>query len=318
MVVALRPVLIAGVPRSGSSWVGRTLGRAPGVAYVHEPDNEKRDPFALKAKAKLGRFPVLAADDDAADYERLWQGAFAGGVVSEDARHRSALSRFTQLTKEELEAAASGEARGPGVRLAAAAALPRTAGPEPARAIVKSVHAPLALPWIRRRFDLDLVVVERHPLNVLASMFDLDMPDRDRRLDGSLRVIHDYAERWGVTPPGAAASPLQRAAWQAGLLQSALAEERGVARTVSHEALCTDPVASFRSIFEGLSLAWSDDVEEHLRSSDRPGGGYKTQRVAADQPERWKRRFGRDEVEVVRDVLMPFPLPGWPRDGSAP
>lgn len=306
------------MPRSGSSWIGRTLGRSPGVAYVHEPDNEKRDPFALRAKAGLGRFPALRPGDEAAEYHRLWAGAFAGGVVTGDARHRAALSHFSGLTKEELEAAASGEARGPRVRLAAAAALPRERDPEATRVIVKSVHAPLALPWIRSRFDVDVVVVQRHPLNVLASMLDLDMPDRDRRLDRSLRVMHDYAAPWDVPPPAAGAPALEREAWQVGLLQSALAAETGVTLTIAHETLCIDPEAAFRSCFERLSLAWSDDVADNLRESDRPGRGYENRRVAAEQPERWKRRFDDHDVAVVRAVLEPFPLPGWPRDGSAP
>ena len=302
------------MPRSGSSWIGRALGRADGVAYVHEPDNEKRDPFAAKAKAALGRFPVLAPEDDAPAYELLWRGAFAGGAASEDERHRAALEGFSKLTKEDLEVAVSG--RSDAVRAAAATALPRVAAP--GRPIVKSVHAALALPWIRARFDVDVIVVRRHPLNVLASMFDLDMPDRDRGLDRLPRVVRDYATRWGVDPPAPGATPLERAAWQVGLLQSALVEERDVTTTVVHEDVCLDPAEAFRALFETLGLRWTDAVREHVRASDRPGSGYKTARVAAEQPERWRRRFDDGEVAVVRAVLAAFPLPGWPHDGSLP
>ena len=302
------------MPRSGSSWIGRTLGQAGGVAYVHEPDNEKRDPFAAKAKAALGRFPVLAPEDDAPDYELLWRGAFSGGAVSDDERHRAALEGLSKLTKEELEAAVSG--RSDTVRAAAATALPRAAAP--GRPIVKSVHAALALPWIRASFEVDVIVVRRHPLNVLASMFDLDMPDRDRGLDRLPRVVRDYTARWGVDPPGPNATPLERAAWQVGLLQSALVEARSVTTTVVHEDVCLDPAEAFRALFETLGLRWTDAIREHVRASDRPGAGYKTARVAAEQPGRWRRRFDDDDVTVVRGVLARFPLAGWPHDGSLP
>lgn len=70
-----RPVLIAGAPRTGTSWVGQALSFAQDSCFVNEPDNENEDPFALKAKLSLGRFPVLAPGDAAPPaYERLWDG----------------------------------------------------------------------------------------------------------------------------------------------------------------------------------------------------------------------------------------------------
>ena len=32
-------VLVAGLPRSGTTWVGEVLGRTAGARYLHEPDN---------------------------------------------------------------------------------------------------------------------------------------------------------------------------------------------------------------------------------------------------------------------------------------
>ena len=47
-------VLIVGVARSGTTWVGQTLGRTQGVHYVHEPDGD-HDAFAFRAVARLCR-----------------------------------------------------------------------------------------------------------------------------------------------------------------------------------------------------------------------------------------------------------------------
>ena len=33
------PILIAGAPRSGTSWLAKTIDSHPGVLYRHEPDN---------------------------------------------------------------------------------------------------------------------------------------------------------------------------------------------------------------------------------------------------------------------------------------
>ena len=36
-----RPILVTGAHRSGTTWVGKMLALAPGVAYVHEPFSPK-------------------------------------------------------------------------------------------------------------------------------------------------------------------------------------------------------------------------------------------------------------------------------------
>src|SRR5680860_595121 len=74
----MEPLLIVGVPRSGTTWTGRVLGHTEGVAYVNEPDGF-RDPFAFGVMVARGENPILAAGDAAADCERLWSGAFGGG-----------------------------------------------------------------------------------------------------------------------------------------------------------------------------------------------------------------------------------------------
>ena len=75
-----RRVLVAGIPRSGTTWVGRVLGQADGSCYVHEPDNHLVRPEAWWAKRELGAYPRLHPGPPAADYERLFRVAFAGGA----------------------------------------------------------------------------------------------------------------------------------------------------------------------------------------------------------------------------------------------
>ena len=45
-------VLVAGLPRSGTTWVGEVLGRTAGARYLHEPDNH----LDLGGKAYLEQF----------------------------------------------------------------------------------------------------------------------------------------------------------------------------------------------------------------------------------------------------------------------
>src|SRR5439155_939180 len=78
-------VLVAGLPRSGTTWVGEVLGRCAGTRYLHEPDNHLLRPEAWWAKRALGPYPELRPGTDvdsagAGDYERLWALAFPRGA----------------------------------------------------------------------------------------------------------------------------------------------------------------------------------------------------------------------------------------------
>src|SRR6478609_7196868 len=72
-------ILLAGVPRSGTSWTGRALGATPATRYVDEPDGF-RDAFAFKVMMRFGENAHLEPGAVAPDYRRLWAGAFAGGL----------------------------------------------------------------------------------------------------------------------------------------------------------------------------------------------------------------------------------------------
>src|SRR5215471_6572850 len=89
-------ILLAGAPRSGTTWVGQALGCCRDVRYVDEPDGF-RTAFAFRVMLGVGENPRLVPGEAAPEYERLWAGAFAGGQpapgplawVAERAYHRA-------------------------------------------------------------------------------------------------------------------------------------------------------------------------------------------------------------------------------------
>lgn len=346
-----RPVLVVGLPRSGTTWVARVLGTAPGAVVVEEPDNEKTSPAAVAAKRRLGRFPVLDVGGGAGRvpgtslqrYAALWAWALAGAPA--DARLRRAQRLLMGADFDALEARVSRGARHP--RILAAAWLGRslpspreagtatpvspmpggaaTAGGSPGvgkvglragdaavRVVAKTVHGVLAAEWLVQRFDVDVVVVFRHPANVVASWLRMRLPDRDRRLDRVPAVQEGLVHPLGLPAPGDTA--LARVCWQAGLLTTAL--EVAVARhpewhVVVHEELCRHPAGGFRPLFDAVGLQWGPATDARLAEDDRPGHEYATQRVAAELPEAWRSRLRPDELDAVRRVLPTFPLQRW-------
>lgn len=311
-------VLVAGIPRSGTTWVGRGLGLAEGSAYLHEPDNDLGHPFAMRAKRALGRFPLLAPDEAAPGYERLWREAFEGGrggVRVRRLRNRAARAIGRTVPRTELQAALAspGSRRPARVTAMSLLAVPASAGGG-RDVVAKSVHAPLALEWIDRRWRPAMVIVLRSPLNVLASLLELGLPDRDRRLDEREDVREQLVRPLGLRLPPPGASDVARAAWQVALLTVAV--EDAASRNpdwivAAHEDLCVDPRASFRELCDRTGLRWSEAVEAYVDESNRPGTGFSTNRVSSAQPERWRQRLTVDQVDEIRAVLKGFPLARW-------
>jgi hypothetical protein len=301
-------VLIAGVPRSGTTWVGQALGHTDGAVYVNEPDGD-HDPFAFRARLGHLVAPVLRTGDTATEWERLWAGAFAGGRYAGTPRDRAARAIYARTPVDQRWEAWLGGRQSVALQLAARLAVPRVAAPAADHVVVKSVRSELAVEWIVDRFQPRVLVVERHPFNVLASWIDLDFV-RDRR---EAESVAGYArDHFGVDPPGPADSQLVYQAFYFGVLAAGLRE--ATARhpewtTMSHEALCVDSQVRFAALAHELGLEWGDPAKEFLDASNEDGAGYATSRRTEAQPERWRERLRPEQIATIRETLARFPFP---------
>lgn len=281
------PVILAGLPRSGTTWLAEVLATARGVQYIHEPFNITHRPAA---RPHYLTYATARHADPA--FEAYAREAFSGRVKP---------------------------VKGSGPRGKAHPAW------WPTRLVVKDVHTPLALEWVDRHVSPQVVIATRHPCAVASSWLrlrrqlpkDFHWQDMELHLqpllaqpalvegDGPLAPFRDvlrsaetYLERFGAYW-GACYHVIlrQRAAHPAWTL-------------VPHEALCVDPDGEFRRVFERLHLRWSPATTAHLAAStttasDRP---YVAQRVSAEEPDKWRRELTEVEVEEVRRFVRPYKL----------
>jgi len=338
-------VLVVGVPRSGTTWVGRALGSMPGVAYVNEPDDEVGGGFepgeerrvlgsALRAKRNLSRFPALSPEEAAPEYERLWNAAF---TIPERRSPPTDLAR--RARRRAWRAVVNGRTgrhqidewlvarRWPRSALLRAGlaclAVPRTPSSGSRHVVAKSICCQFSMEWIQTRWHPRVLVVRRHPLNVLASWRDLGwLDERASRLHGytlheSSTVRNLVGPSMGVPPLPPGATPLAQAVWHIGLLSTVL--EDGVRRNpawvvTTHEHLCTDPSTRLSEVSSALSLPWGEAGHRYLERSNRPGSGGELRRVASQQADSWRRRLTPDQVEEANDMLGRFPIDAWNLD----
>jgi hypothetical protein len=318
---AVQRVLVVGVPRSGTTWVGNVLARSASATYLGEPDNHLRFAFALRAKLRAGerQYPALnleREDGRQHDLRLLWESAFSEeprrGVA--ELRGRSA-NRLVELAGGMRVLRAFEGARRKSPVLTAAVALAR---PERPRAsapslVVKSVYAPLYAEWVQMRGEVRVVAVLRHPRNVVSSWVELGWmnpagPDPIATAFDP-EIAQDLASAYGAPVPDG--SRLARSTWLVAALTCAL--EDACRRNphwvrVVHEQLCVRPPESFPVLAAAAGLPWSKIGDDLLEETNRPGRGYDPSRVSAEMPDAWRRRLTEEQVAEVDGVLRRFPV----------
>ena len=295
-------IFLVGTARSGSTWTLGVLGQAPGITATEEPDyivDEARGPGSRGFRS----YPVLWPGDRDRNFEALWDVAFAGATPRTAGRIRAGKA-FYNLPRA---------LRDPLLPVVA-----RMMSRRPRRTVVKSIRAGFAAEWIAARYQPQVVVLQRDPLNVVPSWIEQAIRHFDIWQRQDIRAR--YLDRLGIQPPAPSSTHHERAAWCVGLVTTALGE--AVKRhpewiLVTHEETCLDPPARFRELFERLDLTWSDSIERYVRDSNQPGEGKATNRVASELPGRWRERLSDDQVVAIQRVLDAFPTRGWVREPAA-
>lgn len=279
------------------------LGHTAGTSYVNEPDGDT-EPYAFTARLGFGGPPTLEPGQRHLAYERLWEGAFAGGGRPRALTARAARVLDARAAPHDRFRAWYGEGLTPRLRLVRAWARPMVPAPDARHVVVKTVRAEFTAEWIAERFAPTVLLVERNPLNVLASWIDLGYALDEREYGAYAR----RALSWGIAPPEQP-DPVERQTFTYAVMAAALrdaAARQGWAHT-THEHLCIDSVARFRALAERLGLEWSEDAARFVAESDREGSGYRTERRTAQQPERWRERLKPSTVDRILAVLERFP-----------
>ena len=301
-----------GAARSGTTWTAEVLAATRDAQLANEVDTVASSVYALKALRELGLHPVLGADAVAtSEYARLWDtlvGHRARPLVP--GRNWVARRVLRTMTFDERRASVRPDAPALSIRHRLGRALTQPPRLDPARPIVaKTVASILALDWVLARWNPTPLWVRRHPLDAVAGRVALpfpdDAPDVWRAMTRAGRI-----PAWCPSPPEPG-DEVAIAAWLVGFGMSTsrdAAKCHGDVIVVDHEVLCRDPEVEFRALASRIGLVWTDDAAKALSETNRPGEGWSTFRVSAEQPGRWRTRLTPDEQELAIRCLAKFPI----------
>jgi len=287
------------------------LGHAEDAVYVDEPDLVEAPNTGDVGKHGFGPYPVIASGERslrAMRFATLWDLAFADVAPQQ---HTSLVAVGRALLP--VPAAIRDPLTSGAARLIARARRARR------HIVAKSVVGEFCLEWLVARYQPKMVLIQRHPLNVVSSW--LTLPEPLYNLPENKVVRERVVEPFGFPAAPSRDSHLAQVAWCVGLLTATLhlaSRRHEDWPVITHEEMCDEPVERFRSLAGDLGLGWSAISDAAVQGSQRPGTGRVTNRIASELPEKWRKVLSADDVSVVLKVLEGFPAQGWIRTPDEP
>jgi len=287
-----RPILVTGAPRSGTTWVGRTIAAARSVRYIHEP------------------FQVMQPRCACGNQFDHWFSYVSGEQQAKVAGHLrhvlgSPLNRFDLLNLV--------------IRLRTAPSLKYSLQQLyryghslfRSRPLLKAPIACLSADWLASTFDMDVIVTVRHPAAFVSSYKKLNWSHpfshfaaQPALMQEQLHPFEEEIHRFIRDPQDIVdqASLLWRLIYFV-LLKN---QQKNDWMLVRHEDIACDPHHYFRGIFRRLGLPYtrwiSRRVNAQTDSESTTGGNdpYNIKRNSRQVLGRWKHELTSDEIKRVR------------------
>ncbi|MGH3731225.1 MAG: sulfotransferase, partial [Micromonosporaceae bacterium] len=243
-----RPLLVTGLPRSGTSWVGKMLEASGEVVYINEPLNPEHppghSPGVLNAEVSH-RFQYICEDNEAE-----WRPAFTDTVALRyqfraELRRNRGLYDLARLAKYGTSFTWGRLRR--------------------RRAMLDDPFALLSTRWLVRRFGCRVVVLVRDPVALVGSWRKLGWQAYFHELLEQPLLVRDLLGRYADELRFLVGSPDQvtRVATLWNVCYDIVERHFADLPTVHvqrYEDLATDPVTGFAKLYDFCGLTFSPRV----------------------------------------------------------
>jgi hypothetical protein len=308
-----RPILLFGMPRSGTTWLGKIFDSHSRTLYRHEPDTFE----------PLADLPLLADPGDVERHRERLQRYLIEVVEMRSERvcakqpiFPKAYSSGAGHSLHRFGALASKAAGRLGVELPVpGAGAPR--GDEAWRLVWKSIESLGRLGLLLGAYgDARAVQILRHPCGFVASVL---------RGEAAQRFTHGgAAEDWGIfamlcaTPQAQRRgltlealqrlTPSERLAWRWVLYNEKASEDSaasGRCRRLYYEELCAEPLRVTQELFRGCELDWDEQTARFLHdsTSNAKGDYYSVFKDPLESAWKWRKELPGEDVERVLAVV---------------
>lgn len=288
-----QPILVTGSHRSGSTWVGQMIARSLSVAYIHEPFNIEPHPGHFGGQ--FDTWFTYVCDSNAHLYEPYLRECLA----------------LTYPLATKLRASRSPAHVGRSVASWARFNASKTTGQRP---LVKDPLAVFSAEWLSRTFDMQVIMLIRHPAAFAGSIKEanwshpfqhfLDQPllmhDHLAEFEGELRrfagteqtIVEQAILLWNMIHTTILRYRERQPAWYFG----------------RHEDISVAPRELFGQIYDYLQLDYSPAIQAEIgqfsqsEEVDAADPTVSIRRNSLYNLNRWRDRLTEEEIDRVREA----------------
>ncbi len=293
--VDLRPILVTGAHRSGTTWVGKMLALHPRLGYVSEPLNLWHRRGVLRVPVK--HWYQFICNENEAEYLEAFQELLVW-------RYHLGCELRSLLSKKDV----ARMMRDVGIFLRGRLLRQRP--------LLKDPFAVFSALWFADRLKCRVVIVVRHPAAFASSLKRLNWPFDFGHLLGQPLLMEKWLEPFRPSMEMMRSRP-EDVVGQAALLWRIIyhAVEKMCAQRadfvlVRHEDLSTAPLEGYQTLYQRLGLDFSGKIATAIRaySADenpkelKPGSAHSVRLDSRANLENWKHRLSREEIHRIRAV----------------
>jgi len=293
-----RPILVTGCIRAGTTWVGRMISASPAVGYIHEPLNpwEKQKSLGICSARVPYWFLYITKENEPAYYEPIrntlaFRYNLIGGLKGIGSR------KDVKRVMQEYKTFRMYRSRN-------------------VRPLVKDPFALFSAEWFAEAFDMDVVILVRHPAALVSSIKRLEWGLPFGHLLRQPLLLKDYLHPFETQLRDHAERKhdiVDQAILLWRIIYYAVLEHRNKHRNwivLRHEDIARDPMRYFRALFARLDLDFSPQVQSVIQQHSAPSNpsevpvewAYALKRDSRSAIWSWKNRLTESEVERVREA----------------
>ena len=289
-----KPILVTGSHRSGTTWVGKMIAVSTDVIYIHEPFNLTHDPGICGAKFDYW-FTYITEENQPQYYRHLKNTfTFRYNLIGKLRKIRSG---------KELKRVVNEYKRFYKYRL------------HRIRPLIKDPIALFSAEWLAKTFDMDVIVLIRHPAAFAGSLKRINWThDFSHFLKQPLlmrdhlypfeKEIQDYTDnQHDIIDQGILL-------WK--LIHAMIIKYQNKHKDwifIRHEDISRGPLHHFKNIFDRTGLEFSKDIQKEVRTytdSSNPGEAHRHDHIRLDSKSNiynWKNRLTDTEIKRTREQV---------------
>jgi len=298
-----KPILVTGSHRSGTTWVGRILSVSPDVGYIHKPFNplhRRFNPGICKAKFKY-QYTYVTEENEAKFYDDILATIkFRYNLLHQIKVVIKKRQGFRTLARQYIGFLTNRYIKH-------------------VRPLFKDPLALFSTEWLSKRFNMDVVILIRHPAAFVSSVKRMNWPAHDfsqflkqpllvrdhlypfeKEIKDLVKNEHDVIDE-GIL------------LWK--MFYYVVDKFKGNNNDyifVKHEDLSLNQIEEFRNLCRRLNIEFTEKIEkaifEHSNSanpSEAPNGVlHQLKRDSVSNIKNWEKRLSKSEIERIREGVQ--------------